>query len=58
MELSAAAKSGDGSVAGVGIKKDGKFKSHITKQCFDTQEALDLHHKYLHDVKKAPAYEE
>ena len=51
MEISAAAKSGDGTVEGVGIKKDGKFKSPVTNQTFDTQHALDLHLKYLHDPK-------
>merc|ERR1711953_902615 len=54
----AAAKSGNGTIEGVGIKADGKFKSPVTNQCFDTQEALDLHLKYLHDPKKAPAVEE
>lgn len=59
IEITPAAKSGDGTVEGVGIKKDGKFKSHITNQSFDTQAALDMHHKYLHDPRKAgPAVEE
>jgi len=58
MEISAAAKSGDGSLEHVGIKMDGKFKSPVTNQCFDTKEALDLHLKYLHDPKKASAVEE
>jgi len=59
MEISAAAKSGDGTIKNVGIKVDGKFKSPVNNQRFDTQEALDLHLKYLHDPKKAnPAIEE
>ena len=58
MEISDAAKSGDGTIEHVGIKMNGKFKSPVTNQTFDTQEALDLHLKYLHDPKKAPAVEE
>jgi len=58
MEISAAAKSGDGSIQNVGIKVGAKFKSPVNNQCFDTQEALDLHLKYLHDPKKASAVEE
>jgi len=58
MEITAAAKSGDGTIEGVGIKKDGKFKSPVTNQTFDTKEALDLHLKYLHDPRKASAVEE
>jgi hypothetical protein len=52
------ARSGDGSLENVGIKLTGKFKSLVTNQCFDTEEALALHLKYLHDPKKAPAVEE
>ena len=58
MEISAAAKSGDGTLEKVGIKVDGKFKSPVTNQWFDTREALDLHLKYLHDPKKASTIEE
>ena len=43
----AAAKSGNGTIEGVGIKADGKFKSPVTNQCFDSQEALGLHLKYM-----------
>ena len=46
MEISAAAKSGDGTIANVGIKVNGKFKSPVNNQCFDTKEALELHLKY------------
>ena len=53
VEVSKEAKSGDGTVEKVGIKVDGKFKSHITNQCFDSQRALDLHHQFLHDPNAA-----
>ena len=52
MEISEAAKSGNGTLEKVGIKVDGKSKSPVNNQLFDTQEALDLHLKYLHDPKK------
>jgi hypothetical protein len=58
MEISDEAKSGNGSLENVGIKMNGKFKSPVTNQWFDTKEALDLHLKYLYDPKKAPAGEE
>ena len=58
MEISDAAKSGDGTIANVGIKVTGKFKSPVNNQLFDTQAALDLHLKYLHDPRKASAVEE
>jgi hypothetical protein len=46
-------QNGYGTIANVGIKVNGKFKSPVNNQMFDTQEALDLHLKYLHDPKKA-----
>jgi len=58
MEISEAAKSGDGTLENVGRKVGGKFKSPVNNQLFDTQEALDLHLKYLHDPKKASTLEE
>merc|ERR1712137_75457 len=58
MEISDAAKSGDGTIVNVGIKVTGKFKSPVTNQWFDTQEALDLHLKYLHKPGQGPAVEE
>lgn len=58
MEISEAAKSGDGTLQNVGIKVGGKFKSPVNNQLFDTKEALDLHLKYLHDPTKASAVEE
>jgi hypothetical protein len=58
MEISPEAMSGDGTIEHVGIKVDGKFKSPVTNQTFDSQEALDLHLKYLHDPYKSAAVEE
>ena len=58
MEISEAAKSGDGTLENVGRRVGGKFKSPVNNQLFDTQEALDLHLKYLHDPKKASTSEE
>jgi nitrate reductase (NAD(P)H) len=52
------ARSGDGTLENVGIKMNGKFKSPVTSQVFGTQEALDLHLKYLYDPKKTVAVEE
>jgi len=52
MAISKEAMSGDGTIANVGIKVNAKFKSPVNNQMFDTQEALDLHLKYLHDPKK------
>jgi hypothetical protein len=49
MEISKEAMSGDGTIANVGIKVDGKFKSPVNNQMFDTKEALDLHLKYLYN---------
>ena len=58
MEISEAAKSGDGTLENVGRIVGGKFKSPVNNQLFATQEALDLHLKYLHDPKKASTLEE
>ena len=58
MKISEAAKSGDGTLENVGRRVGGKFKSPVNNQLFDTQEALDLHLKYLHDPKKASTLEE
>jgi len=52
MAISKEAMSGDGTIANVGIKVNAKFKSPVNNQMFDTQEALDLHLKFLHDPKK------
>merc|ERR1711920_1160912 len=49
MEISKEAMSGDGTIANVGIKVNGKFKSPVNNQMFDTKEALDLHLKYLYN---------
>jgi len=58
LEIGDEARSGDGSVVNVGIKMNGKFKSPVTNQTFDSQHALDLHLKYPHDPKKASNVEE
>merc|ERR1712113_823442 len=46
MEISEAAKSGDGTVTNVGIKMTGTFKCPECRQKFDSQKALDLHLKF------------
>merc|ERR1712232_278752 len=38
------AMSGDGTLENVGIKLDGKFKSPVTNQCFDTDLAQKMHY--------------
>eukprot|EP00441_Pelagodinium_beii_P034939 CAMPEP_0197651220 /NCGR_PEP_ID=MMETSP1338-20131121/31530_1 /TAXON_ID=43686 ORGANISM="Pelagodinium beii, Strain RCC1491" /NCGR_SAMPLE_ID=MMETSP1338 /ASSEMBLY_ACC=CAM_ASM_000754 /LENGTH=46 /DNA_ID= /DNA_START= /DNA_END= /DNA_ORIENTATION= len=42
MEISAAAKSGDGSTQNVGIKVDGKFQCPECRQKFDSEKAKQL----------------
>nr|ABV72539.1 unknown [Heterocapsa triquetra] len=49
MEISDAAKSGDGSVNNVGIKMTGKFKCPDCSQKFDSVKAKELHWKFIHD---------
>ena len=51
-QISAAAKSGDGTVQNVGIKLDGEFVSPVNNQRFSSQKALDLHLKYLYDPNR------
>merc|ERR1712151_1061899 len=46
MEISEAAKSGDGTVDNVGIKMTGTFQCPECRQKFDSQKALDLHLKF------------
>ena len=46
MEISALAKSGDGSLQNVGIKLDGSFKCPHCRQTFTEKKALDLHLKF------------
>ena len=46
MEISAAAKSGDGSLQNVGIKLDGKVKCPHCRQQFETDKSLQLHLKF------------
>ncbi len=52
MEISAAAKSGDGTVINVGIKTDGKFQCSECRQKFDTEKAKQLHWKFIHDPNR------
>ena len=46
MEISGAAKSGDGSLENVGIKLDGKLKCPHCRQIFENDKALQLHLKF------------
>ena len=60
MEISAEAKSGDGSLTNVGIKLDGKVKCPNCRQMFLNEKALELHLKFQCStaVGKAGAVEE
>ena len=42
-------QSGDGTVENVGIKLTGSFQCKECRQRFETQKALDLHWKFIHD---------
>ena len=46
MEISAAAKSGDGGLENVGIKLEGTFQCPHCRQKFETDKALQLHLKF------------
>lgn len=52
MEISEAAKSGDGTVANVGIRTAGSFQCPDCSQKFDTEKAKQLHWKFLHDPNR------
>lgn len=52
MEISADAKSGDGSLENVGIKMNGKFSCTECRQQFDTERAQKLHWQFIHDPKR------
>merc|ERR1712028_133903 len=52
MEITAAAKSGDGSVENVGIKMSGSFQCPECRQKFDTEKAKQLHWKFIHDPNR------
>lgn len=52
MEVSAAAKSGDGTTQNVGIKVDAKFQCAECRQKFDSEKAKELHWKFIHDPNR------
>lgn len=52
LEVTDAAKSGDGTVANVGIKIAGKFQCPECRQKFDTEKASTLHWKFIHDPNR------
>ncbi|CAJ1414019.1 unnamed protein product [Effrenium voratum] len=52
MEISDAAKSGDGSTQNVGIKVDAKFQCAECRQKFDSEKAKQLHWKFIHDPNR------
>ena len=51
-EITEAAKSGDGTVANVGIKLDGKVQCTHCNQRFATVEAMQLHLKFAYDPNR------
>lgn len=52
MEISEAAKSGDGTIENVGIKTDGGFQCPDCRQKFDSEIAKGLHWKFIHDPNR------
>lgn len=52
MEISDAAKSGDGTTENVGIKINGVFACTECRQRFDDKRALQLHWKFIHDPNR------
>ena len=52
MEVTAAAKSGDGTVINVGIKMDGGYQRPDCRQKFETEKAKQLHWKFIHDPNR------
>jgi sulfite oxidase len=52
LEITDAAKSGDGSVDNVGIKMTGEFQCDVCRQRFDTELAKKLHWKFIHDPNR------
>lgn len=49
MELSDAARSGDGTISNVGIKLTGRIKCPSCRQRFETEAASKMHYKFIHD---------
>jgi sulfite oxidase len=52
MQISAAARSGDGTTVNVGIKMSGTHSCSECRQKFDTEKARDLHWKFIHDPNR------
>ena len=52
MEISDAAKSGDGSVENIGIRIAGQFQCPDCRQKFDTEKAKQIHWKFIHDPNR------
>ena len=52
MEISDAAKSGNGTVEQVGIKMTGVHQCPDCRQKFDTEKAKQLHWKFIHDPNR------
>lgn len=44
-----AAQCGDGTVANIGVKMDGKFHGNVCRQKFDMEKAVQLQRKFIHD---------
>jgi len=52
LEITDEAKSGDGTLTNVGIKLGGKFECEHCRQMFETDRALGLHFKFIHDPNR------
>lgn len=52
MEISDAAKSGDGTTQNVGIKVGASFQCAECRQKFDSEKAKQLHWKFIHDPNR------
>ena len=52
LEVSDAAKSGDGTIGGVGVKATGEYQCPDCRQKFDTETAKKLHWRFIHDPNR------
>nr|ABI14299.1 unknown [Pfiesteria piscicida] len=52
MEITEAAKSGDGAVTNVGIRTTGAHQCPDCRQKFDSEKAKQLHWKFIHDPNR------
>jgi len=52
MEITDEAKSGDGSVENVGIKMSGSFQCKDCRQKFDSEGAMKMHWRFIHDPNR------